>query len=299
MAFINIFLSSLCKVNVRNDQLIIQGDKVSEFPIEDINSIMIENHSINLSAYTLYRLVENGTAVFICNKYHLPLGIMYSFSDATRKSKLILSQFNISKPLKKQLWQNIIIAKIKNQANCLRLCGIIKAEEIEKLCSNVLSGDSGNIEAIAALKYFKYLFGNKFIRRQENIINACLNYGYSIIRGLIARTLSVYGFETSIGLFHSSELNNFNLADDLLEPYRPIIDMFVYKNIDYELEMLTPQLKKAIYNIINLNIEINNQIHSVNYSIELTVQSLKNSILNNEKKLLLPKLMDGSIHKYE
>jgi len=298
MAFINIFLSNPCKVNIENDQLIIEGEKRAEFPIEDINSVMIENHQINFSAYTLYRLAESGAAIFICNRFHMPLGIMYSFSDATRKSKVFDAQLNISKPLIKQLWQTIIKSKINNQGECLDLCGL-DGKEIKELSSQVLSGDSSNIEATAAMRYFKLLFGRDFTRHQDNIINGCLNYGYTIIRGIIARTLSAYGFEPSIGLFHSNELNNFNLADDLIEPYRPLVDMYVYKNINYEEKTLSPPIKRSLYNLINLDIIINDQIQSVNYSIELMIQSLKNSILKGEFVLNVPYLTECSQHCYE
>lgn len=299
MAFINIFVSNPCRIGVQSDQLQLKGEEYKEFPIEDINSILIENHQVRISTYALNRLVELGAVIMVCDKYHMPSGILIPYNRSTRRVKLLNAQYSMPRPLAKKLWQLIIKAKINNQAEGLRLCNREGADELYKLSQKVLSGDSSNIEAIAAQKYFKYLYGDDFVRHKDDIINISLDYGYSILRSMIARTLAVYGFETNLGLKHCSELNNYNLADDIIEPLRPVVDLYVYKNIDFSEHILNTTIKKGLYNIVNLDIKINSQYHSVNYCIELMIQSLKQAVLNKVPKISLPIIIEGATHRYE
>ena len=166
------------------------------------------------------------------------------------------------------------------------------------MAQSVRSGDSGNTEAAAAARYFPALFGADFTRGGLNGINSALNYGYAILRGCMARYLAVYGFMPSLGLHHKSELNSFNLADDMMEPFRPVVDLLVYSAVNPE-DDLCPEIKRLLFNCLNLDILSGKQSHSVAYAMERTVQSLQHSMAEGENALLLPKLLPLNQHRYE
>ncbi len=264
---------------------------------------MIESDRVHISSYAIQQLTLNGTAVYFCDDKHLPCGILLPLKAHSRQLKVLQYQLSLKKPLIKRLWQQVVRQKIINQAECLSICNKEGHQELINLSKKVQSGDSTYIEAQAAAKYFKLLFGDDFRRYNKRsnvdtgIINAALNYGYSIIRGAIARTLVVYGLEPSLGIFHHSETNRFNLADDLLEPFRPIVDLYTAENICGE--KLTPQYKNELFGILNYEMQFANEKHSVMYSIERLVKSLTAAYQNNTGQLVLPKLCPLKIHTYE
>lgn len=142
------------------------------------------------------------------------------------------------------------------------------------------------------------LFGQGFTRGEDNIINAGLNYGYAILRGCIARHLAAYGFLPSLGLHHRSALNAFNLADDLIEPFRPVADLLVSRSMDGADELASPQ-KRLLFNCLNLDILSGKQHHSVSYAIERMVQSLGRAAERSDTELILPTLLETAQHRYE
>ncbi|MEG2295758.1 MAG: type II CRISPR-associated endonuclease Cas1, partial [Oscillospiraceae bacterium] len=270
MAYRNLFISSSAKLTTQNNNLVVTNEVGHSIPLEDINSIMIESRQVNISSSLLSKVAENKICLFICDEKHMPCGVMLPFNAHFKKLAVLESQFNLLKPLKKNIWKQIVMQKIENQAKVLEIMEIKSYETVACIAKKVSSGDSENMEAVAASKYFKLLFGKDFTRGQENGINACLNYGYAILRGMIARTLVVYGFEPSIGLFHKSKVNAFNLADDIIEVYRPIVDLYTIQNIEFiePQNYLTPKLKQGIYNLINLNVISAGEKHSVTYAID-------------------------------
>lgn len=306
MAYRNIVLTRPAVVKSKNKQLHLDMDLdgIHSVPIEDISSIMVESDSVHISSHALRELASNGTAVFFCDNTHLPCGVLLPLNSHSRQLKVLESQLSIKKPLKKRLWQKIIQQKIANQAECLRICNNKQGyEELQVLAKKVQSGDSTYVESQAASKYFRLLFGNQFRRRNQrasgdvDIINSGLNYGYSIIRGAIARTLVAYGFEPCLGIFHHSETNRFNLADDLLEPFRPLVDLYTYVNIHGE--KLMPHHKRNLFGLLNYELESGKESHSVMYSIERIIKSMSSIYQRNEGELLLPRLQALKIHTYE
>ncbi len=298
MGYINVFLSKPCRIFVKNRQLVVEGETDNSFPIEDLNSVLIESGECSVTSTALRSLADAGVVLFVCDEKHLPNGVMLPFNAYYRPLKTLELQLSISKPKQKQLWQSIVKQKINNQATCLALC--CKEQEsryLFDLVKRVNSDDAKNTEATAANYYFKKLFGSDFERRNDNFINSVLNYGYTIVRGLIARTLAVYGFETSIGLHHVNQLNNFNLADDIIEPYRPVVDLIAYSMTEYD--EFTPEIKKILFNLINQDVKINGQIHALSYATELTVQSLKVCFEKDNSEIMLPELLPLGTHRYE
>ncbi|MNT26126.1 CRISPR-associated endonuclease Cas1 [compost metagenome] len=162
----------------------------------------------------------------------------------------------------------------------------------------VNSGDSNNVEARAAAMYFRLLFGKNFNRDTECIENASLNYGYSIVRGMIARTLIMYGFEPALGIFHHNQLNNFNLADDLIECFRPVVDLFVINNVNFNKQYLQPEDKQKIYNVINCLVIIDGKKFNIQGAIEYMIKSFSTSMNKNENLIKLPYLIAIEEYRY-
>ena len=300
MAFRNVVVSKTSALSLeQNNMKLVQEDMSLTIPICDISTLMIDARS-QISSSLLVALAENDVAVYICNDKHLPTTISLPFQSHNKQFKRIEEQLSISKPLQKQLWQKIIVAKISNQAEVLGLIGYeVESKKLRNFAGQVNSGDTLNIEAIAANSYFRTLFGDKFSRDQENNINSFLNYGYSILRGLVARNLVIYGFLPSIGIWHHNQYNNFNLADDVIEPFRPIIDLFVVKNLEI-FTVLDPKSKKLLWNIPALDTLISKKKQTLNNAIEILVQSLVSSIQNDSSEYLsLPQAIEIQIHQYE
>lgn len=278
-------------------------DEMHSIPIEDINSIMVETDKAQLSSHVLRELAINGTIVYFCDEQHMPCGVLLPLNAHSRKSKVLHVQFDMKKPLKKRMWQQIVQQKVFNQAECLRICGKDGYDKLLSLSKRVQSGDNTYIESQAASIYFRLLFGNQFRRKNKSlgndidVVNAALNYGYSILRAAIARDLVVYGFEPSLGIFHRSETNRFNLADDLLEPFRPAVDLFTAQNI--EGDKLSPSYKRKLLNLLNLGIESGGEQHSIMFALERAVKSLATVCRDGEGRLILPSLGPLKMHRYE
>lgn len=299
MSYINIFISKPAKINVKNKQIVIQGESETKFPLNEVNTMLIESRDSVITSYALSELLENKVAVFVCDSKHIPNGICMPYNGYFNKLSTIEAQLNISKPLKKQLWKSIIEKKIYNQAKILKYAEQEGFEKLKALSKNVLSNDRNNLEATSASYYFKQLFGKSFTRNDDCFINATLNYGYTILRGLVARSLVVVGFEPCIGLFHHNKLNAFNLADDIIEPFRPLVDLLAFRYKDYDYAHLTPELKKDIYSLVNCDVEINREKHTLTNAISKTVSSLLKSIKEDSDKLMLPDILPLRMHRYE
>ncbi|MCL2634916.1 MAG: type II CRISPR-associated endonuclease Cas1 [Oscillospiraceae bacterium] len=301
MAFRNIIIQNEAKLSLKSGQLIVKNETAdASLAIEDIDTILIENRRTIISTALLGSLAKSGVALFICDEYHMPCAVLQPYLQHSRQYEVTQKQLALSVPTKKQLWKQIVVAKIKNQAKCLLLCGKEKeSKELENIAKTVKSGDEGKAEGYAAAKYFPALFGKRFTRADEDDCrNSWLNYGYAIVRGCVARSLAVYGFFPLFGLQHHSTLNQFNLADDFIEPFRPIVDLYTAKFAESDSE-LTPQIKQNLVNLINHDILINEKRYTLSYAIEMTVKSFSAVINEKAKTLLLPELVELKQHTYE
>lgn len=299
MAFRNVYLQNDVYLKIKDEQLVVKktNEEVT-IPLEDLNSICIESLQTVITTYTLKKFIEHDIIVYVCDEKHLPTGIIIGTNNYSRQLKNIKMQVEMSKPLMKRIWQDIIKVKVLNQANCLKELNIKEYSKLEEMIIGITSGDKNNVEAKAASLYFKLLFGSKFNRSLECIQNAALNYGYAIIRGMIARTLVMYGFEPSIGIFHHSQLNNFNLADDFIECFRPLVDLYILKNLDLTQDNLTPENKKEIYKIINCLVLIDGKKFNIQGAIEYMIKSFSTSINKNENLIKLPYLIKLEEYRY-
>ena len=301
MAFRNLVIGAEAELSLKNRQLCIKTDTVNDtVPVEDIDTILVENRHSVLSAALLGALAKSGAALFICDEFHMPCAVLLPFLQHSRQHDVTKKQLALSLPAKKQLWKQIVTYKIANQSRCLALCDNEKiALELMAIAKNVKSGDSGYAESHAAAQYFTALFGRGFTREQDyDHRNAWLNYGYAILRGCVARTLAVYGFFPTFGIQHHSQLNQFNLADDFMEAFRPLVDLFVAKNAVKDTE-LTPQAKRRLVNLVNYNIVVDGKKYALTYAIERTVKSFSSMLMGKRNDLLLPELTILEQHMYE
>lgn len=297
MAFINIFVTKNAYLSVKNNQLFLESNGLKvDYPLEDINSIMIENLETTISTYTLSQFAQKGILTFICDKEHTPCGIVLPYCQHYQTLNQYNLQVNASRPLIKQIWQSIIKNKIHNQNIVLNIFG--GKDKLLDLKQSVLSGDTTNNEASASLIYFKELFGKNFIRREDNAINSFLNYGYSIIRGFVCRSIVCHGLMPFMGIFHSNGLNQFNLADDLIEIFRPVVDYYVKQNLSNE-ESLTTKIKGQLYNLINIDVKIDGQKQPVSYAIDLLVQMYVKCLRENKNVLKQIEIIGLQTHSYE
>lgn len=297
MGYRVIFLTNPARLYVKNQQLVIDNGDVFKVPLEDIECIAIDSMQITMNSYLLSRLSEYAITLYVTDKTHHPCGTFLPLLRHSRHLSVLKNQLEMTLPNKKKLWKQIVCQKIENQATVLKLCGIDEWKSIDVLKSMVKSGDPDNMEAVAASKYFKLLFGKNYTRTQDNFINPKLNYGYSILRSTISKYLVVYGYEPSLGIFHKSNLNSFNLSDDIIEPFRPIVDLYVKKfALEDEIDTHT---KASLANLLNCDLIIDNKLFACAKAIELTIKSLSNWYNDKNKSLLLPQIIDLEQYTYE
>lgn len=298
MAFKNLFIESNVRLSVKNEQLVVLNNEEHTIPLEDINSICIDSLRTNITTYTLNKIVEHDIILYVCDEKHLPKGMLLSVNNYSRKLRNLKRQIEMPKPVLKRMWQSIVMQKIENQALVLKELEYYDSYKEQKLISNkVLSGDSTNMEAVAAAIYFKTIFGKDFSRKNADLYNSCLNYGYAIVRGMISRSLVMYGFEPALGIFHHNQLNAFNLADDIIECFRPLVDLYVLKNVTIKDE-LDSDTKRVIYNLINILILIDGKSYNIQTAIENVVKSLATSFENKSNDIKLPVLNGLKEYRY-
>lgn len=298
MSYRNIMITNPAKISIKNEQLIIETDEKHSVPIEDITSVILENRQVNISVYALSLLSENGVCVFVCDEKHLPSGILLPFNNHCREYAVLKAQTELSKPSQKQIWKQVVEKKILNQAKVLEENKKQEAERLINISKHIRSGDPENLEGTAAAIYFKALFGTGFSRSQENSINAALNYGYAIMRGCVARNIAAAGLQPSFGIHHCSEVNQFNLADDLMEPFRPIVDLFVSENINEE-ESFGKSERVKLYNLLNCDVVLDGKNYTVAYAVEKMVQSFAACCKKTKAELSLPEIILLKQHEYE
>ncbi len=300
MAWQNLLISRPARLSLKNRQLRCEQDSGEvSLALEDIASVVLESPQITLTSALISACADDNVVIISCDETHTPNGLFNSFLPHSRQAGMLRAQVAWSKPFTKRLWQLIVKQKIANQAATLKLCGR-EHGRLAKLATEVESGDRKNCEAQAARLYFNVLFNginhDEFKRHGEDLPNAALNYGYAILRAAIARELVQFGFIPTFGLHHCSELNAFNLADDLIEPFRPFIDANVRLNgigqqLDNEEAGLTLQERASLVQSLQLACIVAGEKHTLLHAIHLTVKSLSTATeLIKADKLLMPTL---------
>jgi CRISP-associated protein Cas1 len=276
------------------------GNKAS-VPFEDIAVIVLHNREITLTHPVLAACGEYGISLFATGDNHQPNGVFLPYLQHTRTVKMLRLQRGLDKPASKRAWAMLIRAKINNQGACIRLAG--RSGDVEETLASfarrLRSGDPDNLEAQASAIYFPALYGHGFTRANESWSNAALNYGYAIFRGAIARALVAHGLHPSEGIFHASEQNAFNLADDVIEPFRPIVDLHVARKAMNPINdgELTPDDKAGLIALLNVDVGMPRGAMAALAAIEHTVESLMRLYDGHSEVVLeLPQLIGLRAH---
>ncbi|CAM3282433.1 type II CRISPR-associated endonuclease Cas1 [Filibacter tadaridae] len=300
MAYRHIVIRNPGKISTRNEQLLIHQEETIQIPLEDICTITIEEPAVTITSALLSKCTEYHIEFIVCDQKRMPSGLLQPFHRHSRQKVVMEMQLALSKPFKKRIWQQVVIRKLENQARCLEL--LHKAEEAQKVYTisrSVESGDRTNREAYGARLYFMMLFGQDFNRREENVRNISLNYGYSIIRSLVARALVRYGFIPSIGIFHDSQTNAFNLVDDFMEPLRPFVDIIVALHVSEEMEW-SKEIREKLFGVLNQEAIWRNEKQSITNGVDKMIQSYIAACRETDAThLVLPDLVSLEEHRYE
>ncbi len=267
------------------------------FPIEDLGYIVLDHPQITITQALLEALVDNNVAVITCDHTHHPTGLLLALHSNTLQTERYHEQLTATEPLKKQLWTQLVQQKITNQASSLKMRHPKNnVDYMIKLSQSVKSGDSDNREAVAASVYWSKLFPEitQFTRSREGAPpNNLLNYGYAILRATVARSIVCTGLLPTLGLHHHNRYNPYCLADDLMEPYRPLVDILVCSIIDkYGVpEELTKDIKIELLSIPVIDVKMGNETSPLMIATQKTCQSLQKCFMGEQRKLLLPSVV--------
>ena len=292
-----LFFSNPAYLSTKNEQLVVnfpeEGKDERTIPIEDLGYIVLEDPQITITNGLLMKLVQNKTAVITCDKQHLPCSFLQPLVGHSEQTERMRHQLNASVPLKKQLWQQTVTAKIENQAQHFLVRGK-NALRLKRYAKDVKTGDWNNQEALAAAFYFQNLFDIEgFSRNQKGIPpNNMLNYGYAILRAVAARALVSSGLLPSIGIFHHNKYNAFCLADDVMEPYRPFVDILVYDIVETgcNLDELNTNIKSNLLMIPAIDVVMDGKRSPLMNAMSRTTASLFECFEGSRRKLLYPEL---------
>ena len=257
--------------------------------LDDIDTILVENYHTTISTALLAQLSKSDISVIFCDEKFMPSSILLGINKNSRTTKIQKAQVLLSKPKLNQIWQKIVYSKVENQSKVLKIFNI-KENYIDSLLPRVKSNDKEHIEAVAAAYYFKELFDSDFSRNSLlDGRNSALNFGYTVFRSSICRYLVAHGLNPAFGIHHSSELNAFNLADDLIEPFRPIIDLFVKRNINKDTE-LSSAIKIELLKLLDEIVIYDNQRVQISYCMKQIVANYQSICLGKVEDLKLFKI---------
>ena len=291
MGYRQVIIKKSEKLHFKDKQLIIDKDNQNtKIPLEDINYILIEDSTTIITTRLLAELGKNAISLIVCNEKYEPTSIMYPYNYHFKQLDVFTHQLEIDDSIKNEFWNQIVKRKIENSIRVLEMTSKeeFPISKLNEYINEVIDGDSKNREGLAAKIYFRSIFGSDFIRFYDDNINAALNYGYTILASAIIRNLAVYGLNTYLGIHHNSKINNFNLAYDFLEPYRSVIDKFVYDNKDDIVLPLSFEFRKKLINLLNKEVLHQNKKYTIEYSISLLIKSYIKSFSTGEIKLDLP-----------
>ncbi|MBS4063173.1 MAG: type II CRISPR-associated endonuclease Cas1 [Chitinophagaceae bacterium] len=280
-----------------NEQLVMElpdTGETKQAAIEDIGLLILDHRQITITQALLSKLLANNTAVITCDDTHHPTGMLLNLDGNSLQSQKHQAQLEASLPLKKQLWQQTVIAKIQNQA-ALLIQEREEAKYLLKLAEEVKSGDADNCEAQAAAYYWKRVFPAFLEFRRERYgppPNHLLNYGYAILRALVARSLVASGLLPTFGIHHRNQYNSYCLADDIMEPYRPFVDKVVCDIVRMNGKFLdmTPKMKAALLAIPAMDVQMGGQKSPLMNAVQRSTASLAKCFEGKTRKLLYPDL---------
>jgi CRISP-associated protein Cas1 len=293
-----LYFGSPAYLKTNNEQLVFESTDTGETksaPIEDIGVLIIDHQQITVSQALIAKLLAHNVAFITCDNTHHPTGLLLNLDGNTLQSKKFQAQVEATGPLKKQLWQQTVSAKLNNQAAMLESIRV-QAKNLRNWATEVKSGDSGNHEATGAAYYWKNLFPDFLEFRRERYgppPNNLLNYGYAILRAVVARSLVSSGLLPTLGIFHKNQYNAYCLADDVMEPYRPFVDKVVVNivRMNGKFLELTPNMKKDLLGIPAMDVRINKEKSPLMVAVQKTTASLAKCFENKQRKIIYPEFV--------
>lgn len=280
------------RLSLKLAQMVVELQDVTRtLPIEDIGVVILDHKQITITHALIDALLANNVAMVTSNDKHLPVGLMLPLDGNTLQSERFRAQIDASEPLKKQMWQQTIVAKILGQAHVLGT-QLIEHNNMLKWAKDVRSGDTENMEARAAAFYWRNMFEkDAFIRDPQGLPpNNLLNYGYSIVRAMMARALVGAGLLPTLGIHHHSRYDAYCLADDIMEPYRPFVDMKVlemWKNGGITSDISSGQ-KRELLGITTMDVSISGHRSPMMLAIQTTAQSVQKCFSGEARKIIYP-----------
>lgn len=289
-----LFFSTPYCLSLRNGQMIIHTreapDQRKSIPIEDIGFVVLEDLQTSITLPLLNALSDNNVAVILCGENRMPNAMLMNLDSNRTQGENYREQIEVSEPLKKGLWKQIVEAKIRNQAALLRKLER-DGDKLKPYYMNVKSADADNREGIAAKIYWTELFGNEFYRSREGSPpNNLLNYGYTILRAAVARAIMGSGLFPALGIFHRNRYNAFPLADDLMEPYRPYVDEIVYRLYTNGHMQLTREVKGELLRILFVDTRFDKIVRPLEVGLTVTTSSIARCFAGTQKKVSYPLL---------
>ena len=289
-----LFFSTPMNLSLRDRQLVCAlkeaPDEKRTVPIEDIGFVVLEHQMIGITLPLLNALSENNVAVIFCNERQLPASMLLNLDSNSTQQESFRAQVGAGEPLKKNLWKQTVEAKIRNQAALLRKSGL-DGDTLKPLYMNVKSGDADNREGVAAKLYWSMLLGRDFVREREGCTpNNLLNYGYTILRAAVARSLMGSGLLPAFGIFHRNRYNAFPLADDIMEPYRPFVDEIVCKLYHSGETELNRETKVSLLRVLVVDTRFDKLTRPLDVGLSTTTASLAKCFTGKEKKISYPLL---------
>lgn len=280
MSFRTVVITKQSKISYKNRFLVVKQENEEKYiHLSEIDTIIVDSISVSISAYLLKELSDCKINIIFCDEKHNPFGELASYYSRHNTSKQIKKQISWKANEKDLLWQKVVKNKIMNQALLLNRIHCEKYDLLLSYVEEVLPGDRTNREGHAAKVYFNALFGKKFIRNGEDSINAALNYGYAVLLSTFNKEIVQNGYLTQLGIHHKSEFNEFNLTCDLMEPFRIVIDQFVYKNQNRKLDT---EYKLEIVNIFNNVFQYRNKRYVLKDLIHLFVKNTLEALSQKE-----------------
>lgn len=273
-----VVVSKSAKLDYQMGYMVVRQEETTKIFLNEISTVMIETTAVSITGTLMCELVKNKIKVIFCDEKRNPSSELMPYYGSHDTSAKIRNQIAWSDEIKAMVWTEIVTEKIRKQKELLERIG--KDEEawqLQNYIEEIQQGDSTNREGHAAKVHFNTLFGKEFTRTSDCNINAALNYGYSILLSSFTREIVANGYITQIGLFHDNMFNQFNLASDLMEPFRPIVDELVYR---MELNVFEKEEKMKLVNILNQTVRINNRLEYVNNAIKIYCKSIFDALGN-------------------
>lgn len=289
-------ISEPAYLHVKNRQLLIdkEGKTVAQLPIEDLGVLILQNPAIVLTQALIVVCQQNNVVLIFCDEKHLPYSVILPLTEANNlHSKIIKEQIAVSLPTKKRLWQQVIKQKINGQAQVLKKLDK-PFKPLELFAENVKAGDSDNLEAQAAQLYWRLLFGEDFVRdREAEGLNSLLNYGYAIMRAMVARAIVGSGLHPALGLQHHNQYDGLCLADDLIEPFRPWVDLIVYRLSESQSDLgVTRETKIPLLNLLSESVTWQGETMPLMVACHYLMADFKRCLSDSGMKLCYPQLQN-------